>query len=75
MCIASGKHMILSEWSKCPVCKMCAIHTELKKVLESEAACPMCDATVPPMTIKISEDPPKDFKDLIGLMKDPTDTG
>lgn len=73
-CIASGKHMILSEWSACPACKMCAIYSEFKKVLETDQICPMCEAHVPPMTVKISEDPASEFKNLIALMKDPTDT-
>lgn len=34
----------------------------------------MCDNQVPPMSVKISEDPQSEFKNLISLMKDPTDT-
>lgn len=66
--------MILSEWSSCPSCKMCAIYSEFKKVIESEQLCPMCETHVPPMQIKISEDPQLEFKTLINLMKDPTDS-
>jgi WD repeat-containing protein 19 len=42
-CIASGKHMVVSEWSSCPTCKMCGIYSELKKVLEADPTCPMCE--------------------------------
>ncbi len=45
-CIASGKHMILSEWSCCPSCKLPAIQKEMRRVLESEPVCPMCDTKV-----------------------------
>jgi len=34
----------------------------------------MCEAHVPPMSVKICEDPATEFKNLISLMKDPTDT-
>jgi len=73
-CIASGKHMILAEWSTCPSCKMCGIYTELKKVLEADPTCPMCEQPVPPMNVKISDNCEGDFKGLVALMKDPTDT-
>jgi WD repeat-containing protein 19 len=33
-CIASGKHMVLKEWSSCPSCKMCANYTDFKRFLE-----------------------------------------
>ena len=33
-CLASGKHMILQEWTCCPHCKMPAIMQELRKVIE-----------------------------------------
>jgi WD repeat-containing protein 19 len=69
-CIASGKHMTLSDWSQCPSCKMCANYSDLKRVLEHEAVCPMCDQQVQPMMVKISDDVSKDFKTLVGLMKD-----
>ena len=45
-CIASGKHMTLSEWTRCPNCKFCAILSDFKKILEPENTCPMCDKEV-----------------------------
>ena len=71
-CIASGKHMIISEWSHCPACKMCGIYSELKRVLENEASCPMCESNVHPMMVKLSDDALGDFKALVNLMKDPS---
>lgn len=49
--------MILSDWSTCPKCKMCANYTDFKKLLEVDAFCPMCEQHVPPMDLKISNDP------------------
>lgn len=72
-CIASGKHMVLSDWSSCPACKMCANYSDFKKVLEADPVCPMCEAQVPPMTVKIADDAAAEFKALVALMKDPTD--
>lgn len=69
-CIASGKHMVLKEWSCCPACKMSANYQELKRVLENEPVCPMCEQNVPPMSITLSSDPEADFKALTALMKD-----
>ena len=63
--------MILSDWTQCPSCKMCGIYSELKKVLENENTCPMCDQQVHPMSVKISDDSSADFKALVALMKDP----
>lgn len=51
---------------------MCANYTDFKKVLEAEPICPMCEAEVPPMSVKISDDPATDFKNLVNLFKDPT---
>lgn len=72
-CVASGKHMVVSEWSSCPSCKMVANYQDFKRVLESEATCPMCEEDVPPMSIKISDNAEGDFKALAALMKDPTE--
>jgi len=56
-CIASGKHMVLNEWSSCPNCKMCANYSDFKKIIENSPECPMCETTVNPMDIKIANDP------------------
>lgn len=66
--------MILSDWTSCPHCKMCANFSDFKRVLEASPECPMCEAHVPPMSIKISDDPQSEFKALVTLMKDPTET-
>jgi WD repeat-containing protein 19 len=71
-CIASGKHMSLNDWTHCPSCKMCSNFSDLKKVLEAEPICPMCEQQVHPMSIKISDDAASDFKALVTLMKEQT---
>jgi WD repeat-containing protein 19 len=72
-CMASGKHMVISEWSSCPACKMCANYGEFKRVLESEPVCPMCEEPVPPMSIKLADNPDAEFKALAKLMQAPSE--
>lgn len=62
--------MLIKEWSSCPSCKMPANYSELKRVLESEPICPMCEQNVPPMSITLSSDPEGEFKALTALMKE-----
>lgn len=65
--------MTMSEWSTCPSCKMCANYSDFKRVLEADPVCPMCEAQVPPMSVKISDDAAGEFKALAALMKEPQD--
>ena len=44
--------------------------SEMKRVLEAEPICPMCNSSVPPMNITISNDPQSEFRALTDLMKD-----
>ena len=48
-CLASGKHMVLQDYSKCPSCQMPCNYTEMKRVLEAEPICPMCSNEVMPI--------------------------
>lgn len=63
--------MTIADWSCCPSCKMCANYSHFKKVLEADPTCPMCAASVPPMSLKLSSDPAGDFKTLVNLFKEP----
>ncbi|MCO5579579.1 hypothetical protein L7F22_033436 [Adiantum nelumboides] len=56
-CIASGRHMVLEDWSACPQCKFPALATEFLKVLENESACPMCSERVSAADIVCKENP------------------
>jgi len=72
-CLASGKHLVLQDFSKCPNCKMPCNYTEMKRILETEPACPMCSAEIMPIQVKISENAEQEFKELMALMKDSTE--
>jgi WD repeat-containing protein 19 len=69
-CCASGKHMVLQDWSSDPPSKMPANYQELKKMLEFEALSPICDKPVNPMQVTIANDCEAEFKALADLMKD-----
>jgi len=69
-CVASGKHMTLQSWSQCPECKLPCRYESMRKVLENDPTCPMCNKVVPPDNLRISSDPEADFKTLTALMKD-----
>jgi hypothetical protein len=45
-------------------------YTDMKRILEAEPLCPICDKAVPPMSVTISAHPEADFKALVELMKD-----
>lgn len=71
-CLASGKHMVLADWSKCPECTMCCNWSEMKRMLEFEPECPLCSKPVQPMAIRIADDQEAELKALSELMKDST---
>lgn len=65
--------MVISEWSSCPHCKMCANFSDFKRVLENEPVCPMCEEAVQPTQVRIADNPQEEFKTLAALMKDQSD--
>ena len=72
-CLASGKHLLLKDYSKCPNCQMPCNYTEMKRLLEHEPVCPMCSQEVMPIQVKIVDDAEAEFKELMQLMKDSTE--
>jgi hypothetical protein len=62
--------MTIKEWSSCPACKMPAIYSDFKRLLENEPVCPMCEQNVPAMSITLASEPEAEFKALTALMKD-----
>ena len=72
-CLASGKHMVIEDYSKSPGCGLPANYSELKRVLEAEPVCPMCATEVMPIQVKVSDDARAEFKELMALMKDSAD--
>ncbi|MFM7853804.1 MAG: hypothetical protein ACKO96_18250, partial [Flammeovirgaceae bacterium] len=55
-CIASGKHMILTDVVKCPSCSFPAIGEEMKVVLGLINKCPMCDQNISVSQLEKIED-------------------
>ena len=49
---------------------MPAIYTELKKLLELDPTCPMCETQVSAVALTLSSEPEAEFKALTSLMKD-----
>eukprot|EP00357_Protocruzia_adherens_P031508 CAMPEP_0115034576 /NCGR_PEP_ID=MMETSP0216-20121206/40747_1 /TAXON_ID=223996 /ORGANISM="Protocruzia adherens, Strain Boccale" /LENGTH=1399 /DNA_ID=CAMNT_0002413515 /DNA_START=36 /DNA_END=4235 /DNA_ORIENTATION=- len=63
-CLASGKHMILDDWSKCDESGFPAIYYEYKKVLENSPTCPMCENETLPTNIRKVVDPQAELQRL-----------
>ncbi|KAJ3181263.1 WD repeat-containing protein 19 [Geranomyces variabilis] len=45
-CIATGQHMTLTDWSKCPSCSFPALYTPFCEFLTKQPSCPMCSAEI-----------------------------
>eukprot|EP01012_Entosiphon_sulcatum_P034005 TRINITY_DN4306_c0_g1_i1.p1 TRINITY_DN4306_c0_g1~~TRINITY_DN4306_c0_g1_i1.p1 ORF type:complete len:1383 (+),score=422.30 TRINITY_DN4306_c0_g1_i1:301-4449(+) len=56
-CVASGKHMVLSDWSYCPNCKFPALYSAMTVLVQEEKTCPMCEQEVNFMAIKKVDNP------------------
>ncbi|KAJ3099152.1 WD repeat-containing protein 19 [Phlyctochytrium planicorne] len=41
-CIASGRHMILDDWTQCPSCEFPALKSEMDMLVSKTHQCPMC---------------------------------
>ncbi|KAJ3011652.1 WD repeat-containing protein 19 [Thoreauomyces humboldtii] len=41
-CIATGRHMLISDWTKCPTCFFPGLHSHFTEFLSKAEACPMC---------------------------------
>jgi len=58
-CIATGAHMIFSDWCVCPSCRFPALYSAFVKHIETEKTCPMCAQEIVPSAIQKVEDPAK----------------
>ncbi|KAI9093093.1 hypothetical protein DFS34DRAFT_717341 [Phlyctochytrium arcticum] len=47
-CIATGRHMVLSDWTTCPSCTFPSLYSEFTDLLSKSPGCPMCSADVSP---------------------------
>jgi len=63
-CLASGKHMLLSNWTSCPNCKFPANLSDFEKSLQADRTCPMCESTVNPSALKLNPDPVSELRSL-----------
>jgi WD repeat-containing protein 19 len=45
-CCATGKHMVLSDWTACPQCQFPALFTPFVKQIAELKTCPMCERGV-----------------------------
>jgi WD repeat-containing protein 19 len=57
MCIVTGKHMVIDDWSSCPNCKFTALFTPFLKLMRDDPRCPLCDFHVNPMTLTKDQNP------------------
>ncbi|CAM6022827.1 unnamed protein product [Sphagnum balticum] len=64
-CIATGRHMVLGNWSQCPHCKFSALMQQFLKVIEVEKVCPMCLQTVNPADVKEVLNPLEEMQDCL----------
>lgn len=61
-CIATGKHMVVSDWSFCPSCHFPALFSAFTLLVKEEKICPMCEQEISPAAIKkVSNPDPKAF--------------
>ncbi|KAI9017068.1 WD repeat-containing protein 19 [Gaertneriomyces semiglobifer] len=56
-CIATGCHMVLTDWTQCPSCNFPALYSQLQELLTKSPACPMCSEKVDPVQITLLTEP------------------
>lgn len=61
-CIASGRHMVLEEWTQCTNCTFPALFAPFKKVLEADPTCTMCAKELPPTALSFHQNPKEELK-------------
>ena len=57
MCVVTGKHMVLEEWSGCPTCKFPALFGPFSKLVSETKQCPLCEAAVTAGDLSIHRNP------------------
>ncbi|XP_057660350.1 WD repeat-containing protein 19 [Diorhabda carinulata] len=55
-CIATGRHIIKADLTACPECDFPAILNEFSQLIDTDAKCPMCSASVNPTRLQKIED-------------------
>jgi WD repeat-containing protein 19 len=69
-CIASGRHMLLSEWTQCVSCKFPANVSQFARMLEADPTCPMCESKVNSSSLRLLNDPVTELKMLTAVAKE-----
>ena len=71
-CVATGRHIVLSDLTLCPSCSFPASFSAFTKLIESEGVCPMCSQEVPLAMVNRMEE--ADAKEWTAkLLKKPAD--
>ena len=55
-CIATGRHIVLSDLTTCPSCSFPALYSGFTALIEAERQCPMCQQEVSPHSIRRFEE-------------------
>ncbi|KAJ3030718.1 WD repeat-containing protein 19 [Rhizophlyctis rosea] len=63
-CIATGRHMTLTDWSICPHCHFPALKTHLQALVQSHPYCPMCSEALTEGDVRLVKDPKAYLKGL-----------
>lgn len=62
-CIATGKRMLLAEWTQCSSCHFPANIGDLRAHLEATRECPLCNAAQDPGHLMIVPEPLLAYRD------------
>ncbi|KAI9206652.1 uncharacterized protein BJ171DRAFT_597315 [Polychytrium aggregatum] len=60
-CIATGRHMVASDWSQCPRCEFPALFSEFVDLVGRTGLCPMCSNEISAESIRQAGTVPKEF--------------
>ena len=66
-CIASGKHMTISDWTQCPHCTWPALQSDFGTFLGKHPECPMCNTAVPRTSLSLVTDPQEELRRCMAM--------
>mmetsp|Transcript_37661 Transcript_37661/g.118764 ORF Transcript_37661/g.118764 Transcript_37661/m.118764 type:complete len:1376 (+) Transcript_37661:207-4334(+) len=67
-CIATGRRMVLNQWSQCPSCHFPALFDDFTKLLQTDRECPMCNTTVSAAQVQRMSDPVPHLRKHAGML-------
>ena len=71
-CIATGKRMVLAEWTRCSECQFPAKIGELRAHLESAPTCPLCSAPQDSKHLVLVAEPLLAYQDSSSMTTNPS---